>query len=266
MRRIFIFILCVVIACSLLAVPIILQNANRASNPQEAVTKGIDYIKDSTEPYALLWMDVMHRRFGIVAFADALQRYDQYMVAHPDEAPLLRVFRRIAYYDNMLDTGDMQTIYTDTDYVTAPALYSDRNGLPVNYPAILLNAADRGQYMLTHALLAWVWLRENGVTVQMPSDFEEELYRENAALINSDNVVTDLELEAAAFLYLAGQSGLVNSSFAAKVVASQNGDGGWRLTSNAPDSSNWHPSVLALFILLQVEHPAQSYPPMLAPN
>jgi hypothetical protein len=266
MRRIFIFVLCVIIACSLLAVPIILQNANPASHQQQVVTEGIDYFKNSAEPYALLWMDVIHRRFGIEAFADALQRYDQYLASHPDEAPLLRVFRRIADYNNTLQVGDLQAIYADTDHITVPALYSDRDELPVDYPAMLQSAARQGKYMLTHVILAWVWLEENGATVQLPNVFEETLYRENAALINGDNVVTDLELEAAAFLYLAGQGGLVDSDFAAKVVAVQNSDGGWRLSSDVADTSNWHPSILSLFILLHVEHPAESYPPMLAQN
>jgi hypothetical protein len=264
MRRIFVFVLCVIVACSLLAVPIVLQNANTASHQQQAVTKAIDYFKNSAEPYALLWMDVIHRRFGIAAFADALQRYDQYLASHPDEAPLLRVFRRIADYNNTLQDGDLQAISADIDHITVPALYSDRDELPADYPIMLQDAASQGQYMLTHVLLAWVWLQENSVTAQMPSGFAENLYRANAALINDDNTVTDVELEAAAFLYLAGQVGLVDSNFAAKVVAVQNSDGGWRLSSDVADTSNWHPSILALFFLLHVEHPAESYPPMLA--
>lgn len=264
MRRTLLVVLCIIIVSSLLAVAVILRIANTGDHPKQAVTKAIDYFKNSAQPYAFLWMDVMHRLFGITEFSDALQQYDKYLASHPDEAPLLRVFRRIADYNNALQGEDLQAIYADTDHLTVPALYADRNELPAEYPAILESAASRGQYMLTHALLAWVWLDENSFTLPMPGSFPEELYRENAALINGDNVVTDLELEAAAFLYLAGQGRLVDSNFAAKVVAVQNSDGGWRLSSNAPDKSDWHPSVLALFLLLHLENPAESYPPMLA--
>ena len=92
------------------------------------------------------------------------------------------------------------------------------------------------------------------------------MYNANAALINDDSVVLDLELEAAAFLCLAGQSTLVDPVFVDRVVAAQNYDGGWLFSSNNSGVSNWHPSVLALIFLLHLEHPSDSYPPMLAPE
>ncbi|MCJ7762893.1 hypothetical protein MUP38_05510, partial [Candidatus Bathyarchaeota archaeon] len=73
-------------------------------------------------------------------------------------------------------------------------------------------------------------------------------------------------LEAAAFLYLAGQGALVNDAFIDRVIAVQNYDGGWLLSSNNSGSSDWHPAILGLFLLLQREYPADSYPPMLAPE
>ena len=136
--------------------------------------------------------------------------------------------------------------------------------LPDSYSSKLVEAAARGDYMLTHALLAWIWIQENSCEVELPEGFTGNLYRANAALINNDSVVTDLELEAAAFLYLAGQHTLVSTAFAQRVIASQNGDGGWLLTSDKPGNSDWHPTVLALFVLSQLEYPAVSYVPMLA--
>ena len=38
-----------------------------------AVANAIDFFKESREPHALLWLAVMHRRFGIEKFADALE-------------------------------------------------------------------------------------------------------------------------------------------------------------------------------------------------
>ena len=210
-------------------------------------------------------LDVMHRQFGIEAFANALERYDTQLVSRTDDVSILRIFRRIADYHNTLQEGDLQAVSAETDRITVPALYCDRIALPANYPAMLEDAASRGGYMLTHVLLAWTWLRENGGEVTLPSGFLEDVFRKNAALINDDNVVTDLELEAAAFLHLVGQGALVGFGFVEKVVAVQNLDGGWRLSSAESDVSNWHPTVLALFLLLHVKNPASSYPPMLAP-
>jgi hypothetical protein len=229
-----------------------------------AVAKAIDFFKDSHEPYALLWLDVIYRRFGIAEFADALQRYDQVLAERPEQAPLLRVFRRIADHDNPLQAEDLQKVTNELDLITVPALYCDRLGLPDDYPAKLEKAVSRGGYMLTHVLLALIWIHENGCELQLPESFIEEVYHANAALINDDPVVDDLELEAAAFLYLAGQGALVDNAFIERVIAVQNDDGGWRYSSDVPGESNWHPTILGLLLLLHVKFPSDSYPPMLA--
>jgi hypothetical protein len=94
--------------------------------------------------------------------------------------------------------------------------------------------------------------------------FIEDVYRANAELVNSDQVVNEVELEAAAFLYLAGQGNLVNDAFVRRVVEIQNDDGSWSRSSDASGDSNWHPAILGLLLLLHVENPSDSYPPMLA--
>jgi hypothetical protein len=236
-----------------------------------AVTNAINFFEDSLQPYqsnelyALMMLDVMYRRFGITEFADALQQYDQAIATHPQDAAIMRVFRRIADHDNQLQPGDLQSVTYDIDRLTVPALYCDRYGLPDDYAAQLEQAANLGDYMLTHTVLAWIWLQENGCTLQLPDGFIQSLYQATAALINNDSVVDDLELEAAAFLYLAGQGTLVNNSFVNRAIAGQNFDGGWLTYSNEPGESNWHATAVGLLFLLHVEYPADSYPPMLAP-
>jgi hypothetical protein len=76
--------------------------------------------------------------------------------------------------------------------------------------------------------------------------------------------VDDLELEVAAFLYLAGQGALVEDAFVDRVIAVQNDDGGWFASSDLPGESHWHASILGLLFLLHVANPADSYPPFLA--
>jgi hypothetical protein len=263
MKKTYLAVFGVIALCTILAATLLLQPASRTL--QQAVTNAVNFCKGLREPDALLMIDVMHRRFGIEVFAGALERYDEQVSSHTDDVSMLRIFRRIADYYNPLQEGDLQAVYAETDRITVPALYCDRLALPPNYPAMLEDASRRGGYMLTHVLLALTWLRENDGDVSLPDGFKQDVFRKNAALINDDNVVTDLELEAAAFLYLMGQDALVNSGFVEKVVAVQNLDGGWRLSSAESDVSNWHPTVLALFFLLHVENPASSYPPMLAP-
>jgi hypothetical protein len=78
-------------------------------------------------------------------------------------------------------------------------------------------------------------------------------------------VVEDLELEAAAFLYLAGQGALADNSFVNRAIAAQNFDGGLLPSSNNPGVSNRHTTAVGLMFLLHVEYHADLYPPMLAP-
>jgi len=271
-------VFCIIVLCSLLAVPLLLHpepapEPTPAPTPspialQPAIANAIAFFEESDEPndaYALLLLDVVHRRFEIAEFADALQRYDQIMAVLPDQAPLMRLFRRIADHDNQLQIWDLQEVTEDIDLVTLPALYCDQLELPNNYPSTLDRATRIGNYLLTHALLACIWIQENGCEMPLSDEAVENIYHANAALINDDQVVADVELEAATFLYLAGQGALVDHAFVERVIAVQNDDGGWLRSSDTPGDSHWHATALALLLLLHVEYPSDSYPPMLAP-
>jgi hypothetical protein len=252
---------CITALCILLVLQPLLQPP---PDLQHATTNAIDFFEGSREPYSILWLDVIHRRFGITAFADSLQRYDQMLAEQPEQAPLLRVFRRIADHDNPLQAEDLEAVSAEVDSLTVPALYCDQLALPADYPALLDRIASLGDYKLTHVLLAWIWIQNNGCEVSLPDGFIEGIYLATAALIGDNPVVDDLELEAAAFLYLAGQGALVDNAFVERVIEVQNDDRGWGYSSETGDSE-WHPTILALLLLLHVGFPADSYPPMLAP-
>jgi len=177
----------------------------------------------------------------------------------------MRVFRRIIDHDNPLQPGDPETVTDSTDRLIVPALYCDRLSLPKDYSEMLVRAsASQDGYMLTHVLLACIWIQENDCEVELPEGFTSQLYRANANLINNDMTVSDLEIEAGALLFLAGQGELVDKAFIERVVAVQNFDGGWLDSSDTPGTSSGHSAVLALLLLLHAEHPADAYPLMLA--
>ncbi len=263
-RRALLLAFCITALCSLLVAVPLLQHPE--PDLHTATAKAIDFLEDRNEPYALLWLDVMHRRFGIDKFADALQRYDQLLTEQPEEASLLRVFRRIADYDNPLQTEDLQAVSLTSDIIIVHALYCDQRGLPIDYPRMLDREAGEGGYHLTHVLLAWIWVQENGCELALPDGFIDAVYSANAAIINNDpKTVDDLKLEAAAFLYLAGQGDLVDDSFVERVIVSQNGDGSWGHSNDGKDEEywQWHSTILGLMLLLHVEFPADVYPPVL---
>ena len=219
---------------------------------QSAVANAIGFFAESREPFALLWLDVMHRRFGIPEFADALLRFDQVLAAQPKPLPLMRVFRRIADFDNPLRLEDMDAVEHPSDRLVVCALYCDRLELPLSFFAGMLDkAVNAGGYYLTHALLAVVWIRQYGRDLSLPDAFVENLCRANAALVNDHpKTVTDVKLEAAAFLHLAGQGARVDRAFVESVIATQDRKGGWGKTRDG--GGDWHATVLALLLLLHV--------------
>lgn len=229
------------------------------TNYSISVVNAIKFFEQSQEPEAILWLDVMHRRFGIEKFANSLQRFDQ-LCLYSGKSSEVRPFRRIADYNNPICTYDLKRVTSDLDLITLPALYCDRLNLPSDYSTLLEEGVSQGGYQLTHVLLAWIWIQENGCELELPDGFIEDMYHANAALINTDPIVTDLELEAAAFLCLAGQSELIDDSFLERAMASQDVDGGWG------SSRRWHTTILGLLYLLHVESPSDTYPPVLAPK
>jgi len=291
-------VLCVVIViCSLLTVLLLLKLPSAPSDApalptpistvqptnqelQQAINHGITYVRQTEHPIGLLMLNVMYRQFGIAEFKDSLQRYDQLYASSTD--PLIRIWRRIADYNtSAVQPEDFDSVTDQLNRLTIPALYSDRISLPDDYLSQLTDAMEMGfiyaaqptndgsigsgAYLLTHVLLATIWLQNNNCSLQLPENFTSTLYQMNAALIGDGSRVDDIQLEAAAFLYQAGQGNLVNPAFVQNVIAAQFTDGGWFVAQDAPYETDWHPSVCALMILLHVAYPAASYPPMLAP-
>ncbi|MEJ2494948.1 MAG: hypothetical protein P8Y79_11550 [Ignavibacteriaceae bacterium] len=228
-----------------------------------AIEKAINFFDDSHDPYALLFLDVIYRRFGVLEFKDSSQRFDQELPNNPLIEPTMKVFRRIADNTNQPSSSDFYEAKQqgETNLIVIPALYCDRLGLPSNYPQMLEEATKKGEYYLTHVLLALIWVTENGYGEEIPQDFVEYVYDANTKLINSDDEVYDIELEAAAFLCLAGQSERIKESFVESVIANQNDDGSWKSPDNI---EKWHSTVLGLILLMHIQYPSNSYPSMLA--
>lgn len=225
-----------------------------------AVTNGIQFVNTTREPYGLWFMSMMHRLFGIPEFADALARYDQVIAERPNDAPLLRVLRRLNDANTPLRAEDWEHVQIHTDRLLAVALHCDQLGFPPDYAAALENGIKAGGYQATHVLLAWIWLRDNRCTLTVRDGFAEDLYRANAAILEArPTMVNDLMLEAAAFLCMARQGQRVSPRFVEHVVSIQRADGGWGKLDTPdptnPDGSSWHTTILALLLLLHVQFP-----------
>ncbi|PVX26081.1 MAG: hypothetical protein CW691_02535 [Candidatus Bathyarchaeum sp.] len=284
-RILLIAVVCIFAISSILVIPPLLNSGSESPNgtedptgndepnnnnePTEAdiqtvIENAVDYLEVNCDPYGLLFLDAMYRRFGVAEFADAVERYDQTDTDTHPEGAALRIFRRIVDRDNQYRDGDLNALHIDIDLLTEPALYCDRFGLPEDYAEMIQSAVDTGDYLLTHALLSLIWIEENGCEVTLPEGFVEQTYSDVADLINYYPDMTpylDLRVEAAAFLCLAGQSDLVENDFVEYILETQLIDGSW---DNINSERRWHTTVLALILLLHVENPSASYPPMLA--
>jgi hypothetical protein len=226
------------------------------------VADAIAFLQTARDPHALLFMGLIHRRFGVAEFADAVKRYDAAIPEHPDRAPVLRVFRRMFDVDNPIVVEDWERVTIPTDRLLVSALYCDRLGLPESFSEALSRAVGQGGYAATHALLAWTWIQENRCEPDMPEGFVEQMYETVARIIDEDpRSVNDIKLEAGAFLCLARQVSRVDLGFVRRVIAFRNADGGWgRPVEGAgnPDESSWHSTILALMIILHVQFPESS--------
>jgi hypothetical protein len=229
------------------------------SDVRATVASAIGFLQRAREPHALLFMGLIHRRFGIEEFADTLQRYDEVLPEHPDRAPVLRVFRRMFDANNPVQPEDWEHVTIQTDRLLVSALYCDRLGLPDSFAEALGRAVSQGGYAATHALLAWYWVQENGCELAVPDGFVDRMYATVATVIGEDPTsVNDIKLEAGAFLCLVRQSARVDLGFVRRVIAYQNADGGWGTPAEGagnPDESSWHSTILALMILLHVRFP-----------
>jgi len=224
------------------------------------VANAIAFLQKAREPHALLFMSLIHRRCGVGEFANAAALYDEVLPAHPERAPVLRVFRRMFDANNPIRLEDWEQVKLQTDRLLISALYCDRLGLPESFAEALGRAVSQGRYAATHALLAWVWVQENRCPLAVPDGFAEKMYSTVAAIIDDDpTTVNDIKLEAGAFLCLARQVARVDLGFVRRVVALRNADGGWGVPAEGagkPDESSWHSTILALMILLHVRFPA----------
>jgi hypothetical protein len=134
--------------------------------------------------------------------------------------------------------------------------------------ADMLTWADysaQGGYETTHALLALIWAIDNGCA--MPTSYDSDLldvtvgrvYNIAAANVGA---MTDLRIEAMAFLAAAGRHDLIQASWVVQLLDAQQG-GGWK---TAPDAValHDHPTALALWLLLQLAEQGKVLPGYIA--
>jgi hypothetical protein len=112
-----------------------------------------------------------------------------------------------------------------------------------------------GGYIVSHMALACKWMQENGCAEAFDSlkGIEEELATLLAAMVDDQQVVTDLGMEAIALMHYLGHSNMVKEEWAAAVAAAQMPEGCWDRQGgqSATPHPQGHPTVFALWALLE---------------
>ena len=213
---------------------------------------------------SLLFLDLLHRRFGLEEFAGMLAEYDRLAAGMPRPAPDVLSSRRLLDAGTRIEPELLRRLVSKVNRITHPALHAREVPLPGRYANRLARAADAGGYELTHAGLALVWLAEHGRTDVVDEAFVERVARDMAALLQPADGTSDLEIEAATFLHALSRGELVPTAFIDAVLDAQLPDGGWPADPAAPDEPNDHTSALALWLLLEASTPVAEKGPTLA--
>lgn len=225
-----------------------------------AIERALAYARSiTTTPTHELVMQYPARRHRLPGWEDALARYDAASGGAQD-----RVFRRVLDRTTRPSAADLDAL-TGIDAYTSAALYCDVRPLPPDYAATLGAAAALGGYELTHVLLALVWAEENGCPPPLAPAARAAIESEVARLAGTPGPPPDLVIEAEAFLHLVGRRDLLHPELTDAILRLQLDDGGFPVVPGST-ASDFHPTSLALWVLLGVQNPEAPLVPLIAPG
>lgn len=225
-----------------------------------AACRGVQWIvahDEAHEGLALILVDMIARRFGIKSLLALWDRAEP----SPDSAKSHdeRILMRISDARVLASEADFEKLHSPIDRFTTRALFCRELGFPEGYAETLRENTAHGDYEATHVLLAFFWMEERGCTLPESDEIRAEAIAITASLIDHDhNEITDLELEAAAFLAYEGAANRIPVGFLEGVLAAQSEDGGF--ADGAKGDLNLHASALGLWYLHELLYPNRRTP------
>jgi hypothetical protein len=221
----------------------------------EAIADGISFLQKAHWEldfvYLYSYLQPQNHWPDLPAQRDNARIADSLRAAGTDQA--LRILDQMTLFERLrnpafvLDRNKM-TAGQEEDAITVPALYCDAYPLDsaTYFPKLRAEMAV-GDYRLTHALLAVLWLQEHQCFA--PRDLRalrEALVAGCSAIIARYPSWMDLNIEAAALQQAAGER--ISQDWIDGVIAAQRPDGGW-LDIPQHTASNTHTTILALWLL-----------------
>jgi hypothetical protein len=220
---------------------------------ERAIKRAIRYLDDPAildQHFIFYVLHFLERRFELGVWETMPERHAAFMAQLGESQPQKELFRRLIEPDYVATREQLEAAEDSVDQVTIRALYCRDYPLAEDFDRQLRKLAMRGGYHQSHVALAIGWLRENDCGPDRESivNYVVDLM---AARIEVGDATSDLEIERTTFLSYIGHADRVPEGMVRDLVRLQNRDGGWSIKNGS--ASNWHPTFLALWFLLESE-------------
>ena len=230
---------------------------------KEAVERCVVYFEtsDDSDLSQMINYDYLQRKFNIKdlfpkeAITEKLNRHGDIMIFH--NALFYRLVDKTFTAKKEVVESDYRNLMTE---LMLKAIYSDIYPLEPDFIKKVKEQGKNGGYLLTHAMLSLQWAEENNAFD--PKDYmklKRELAIEMVKLVDKAKEFDDLTIEAVTFLLYTGFDDMVKDDWIVKILEVQQEDGGWKWNSEQKNSDS-HPSMLALWALLDWLHPENTTP------
>lgn len=223
-----------------------------------------DQERPSWQVYARL--DYLRRRFGLEERYRIENAFPRNVWPEYD-LEMATLFQRLTDNTFRVERALFPKEPADLNRLLASALYCDQHPVDAAFIQQLLEiyradcARPAPGYIGTHVVLACQWLRELGcddafpeLAVERPG-FAEIL----EAIINREHAETDLAFEAMMLLYYMGEGNRVWDAWVDTLRGLQRPSGAWGYRPE--DADHGHPTVLALWVLLERAMPGAAKEP-----
>lgn len=240
---------------------------SRSSSPgvERAIERAVSYLDGPeilSEHFIFYVLYFLERRFELGVWQSLPERHAAFMAALGEPQPQKELFRRLIEPEYVATRAQIEAAEDSVDRVTTAALYCRDYPLDDGFDDEVRKLAIRGGYHQSHAAMALQWLEENDCGPNLGT-IEAYVVDLMSLAIRTGDRSSDLEIERSAFLSYLGHADRVPDGMARDLVRLQNADGGWSI--EAWGASNWHPTFLALWFLLESEGRGNGAP-MIIPN
>ena len=237
--------------------------------------------------YTLL--DYLQRKFELDSWFAALELVDVDSL-HDDQAAFATLHARMVLPDFDLEAAQVpfELVGWFSDYEPAPdepyitpaafehlpdgmlqvmlrAMYCDVEPVNEFFGSNLLRMARTANYLgepnnfdgyvAAHMALSWQWMRELGCAEALQSLENAEGYLSDilVEIVEDQGFITDLAIEAMAILFYIGHGDRVEDEWIEAVANTQLPNGAWdrQAGTDNPEQPKCHPTVLALWVLLE---------------